>query len=165
MKKWWIFLLLAALLSGCGAQPTFETVDDDDSVMASASLRQIELTLPKEAAMPTARTETGDSLYLCDGYTLELQTLSGGDLDRTLKQITGYGKDQLQLICTKIPDADRYDLTWLAAGEGGDQIARAVILDDGRNHYVVSVMAEAAKSAELRQTWQTLMNSVRLSTD
>ena len=165
MKKWFMYLMAAVILCGCGAQPTFETVDDDDSVVVSAPLRQIELTLPEEAAAPTAKTETGDRLYLCDGYTLEVLTLSGGDLDRTLRSVTGYGKAQLQTIRTKGADATRYDLAWTAAGETGDQVARAVILDDGKNHYAVCVMADAGKAGQLQKTWNDLMNSVHLSTD
>ena len=165
MKKWFLYVLAAVLLCGCGAQPVFETVDDDDSLFVSATVRQIQLTLPREAAKPAMQTDTGDSLYLCDGYTLQVQTFSGGDMDRTLRQLTGYCTDQLQPIRTKTAEATRYDLTWISAGEGGDQVGRAVVLDDGLNHSTVSVMAEAAKAGRLQKTWQSLMNSVGFSTD
>ena len=164
MKKWFAVLLLGALLCGCGAQPTFETVDDDDSLAVSASVKKIMLDLPKEAATPTAES-AGGSLYLCDGYTLTVQTLTGGDLDRTLTQITGYSQQELRPIRTRSGDATRYELVWSAAGESGDQIARAVILDDGSSHYAVTVMADAGKGGQLLETWQELLDSVTLGTD
>lgn len=165
MKKWFSFVLTVLLLCGCGAQPVFETVDDVDMLPASATLRQIKLDLPKEAAKPAMQTPDGDSLYLCDGYTLTVQTLPGGDLNRTFLQVTGYYQSQLQPIRSKSGDAIRYDLAWTAAGENGDQIARGVVLDDGFNHYAVCVMADAANAGELQKTWKTLLGSVSLSTD
>lgn len=29
MKKWWLLLMICAMLSGCGAEETFETVSDE----------------------------------------------------------------------------------------------------------------------------------------
>lgn len=165
MRKWIVCILAVLLLCGCGAQPTFETVNDEDSMVVSASVRRIELTLPKEAAKPAMESAAGDRVYLCDGYTLTVQTFSGGDLNRTLQQLTGFPRDQLQLIQSKSADALRYDLAWSAAGEGGDQVGRAVILDDGKNHYAVTVMAEAKLAGQLQETWQTLLGSAGLSTD
>lgn len=165
MRKWYVLILAALLLCACGAQPTFETVDDDNALMVSATLRQIELALPKEAAKPVMESASGGSLYLCDGYTLTVQTLSGGNLDRTAQQLTGYCWSELQPIRTQLSDAVRYDLAWAAAGEGGDQVGRAVILDDGMNHYAVSVMADADIAGTLQDTWQKLLHSVKLGTD
>lgn len=165
MKKCLACVLAMILLCGCGAQTVFEKVEDADLLAVSTAARQILMDLPKEAAKPTMETAAGDSLYLCDGYTLTMQTLSGGDINRTMQQLTGYGKDQLQYICTQTTVAQRYDMAWTAAGEGGDQVARGVILDDGQNHYAVCVMADAADAAKLQKTWKDLMGSVTISTD
>lgn len=165
MKRWFAFVMVAALLCGCGAQPTFETVDDQDSLVASATTRQILLDLPKEAATPTLESATGDKAYLCNGYTLTVHTLAGGDLDKTLSAITGYTQAELHPIRTKTANATRYDVVWTAAGEGGDQIARAVILDDGQSHYAVTVMADADQGGQLMETWKNVLGSVALSTD
>ena len=54
---------------------------------------EIRITLPQEAVVPVAQTETG-ALYHCEGYELMLQTLPGGDLDATVRELTGYGRDQ-----------------------------------------------------------------------
>ena len=164
MKKWYVLILTVVFLNGCGAQPTFETIDDDQSLLVSATIRQISLALPKEAAKPTMES-SGGSLYICNGYTLAIETFSGGNLNRTVQQITGYTLDRVQYMKTGTADIARYDLVWTTAGEGGDQVARAVILDDGFNHYVVSVMAEAAIAGDLQDTWQTLLSSVTLRTD
>ena len=162
MKKCWIILVLTLFLSGCGAQETFETVSDVYDVPAMAQMQQVELALPEEAALPSMESDDAGKLYLCDGYTLTVQTLEGGDLDSTLRQTTGFGRDQLTLMETQKNGTTRYDCVWSAAGEGGDHIGRAAVLDDGSYHYVVSVMAQADTAGELADTWQDILDSVAL---
>ena len=166
MKKLWAVLILATLLAGCGAEQTFETVSDLNDVSAMAQMQQVELSLPEEAAAPSMENPDAGKLYLCDGYTLAVQTLESGDLDKTLRQLTGYGRSQLTLMQTNRNGIDRYECVWSAAGEEGDQIGRAVILDDGSYHYSVSVMSAADDAGELADTWQKIFDSVKLvSTD
>ena len=162
MKKWFVVVFAAALLTGCGAQQTFETVDDVFEAGNNAAVGTVKLSLPDEAAVPVMESGTGGSLYLCDGYDLTVQTMEGGDLNRTLLQMTGYPADALQCIKTKPDGVTRYDLAWTSAGENGDLVARGVVLDDGAYHYVVTVMADAQISGSLRETWETLLESVRI---
>lgn len=162
MKKWWMAVLIAGMLCGCGAQPVFETVNDDVALLASAQMRQVMLELPQEAAKPVLQSADGSSLYMCNGYTLTVQTFQGGDLDRTTQQLAGFTQGQLRPIQTQCDGYIRYDLAWAAAGEGGDQIARAVILDDGVNHYAVAVMADGTAAGDLQAAWQKLLGSVRV---
>ena len=164
MKKWMLIVFVASLLCGCGAQTTFETVDDTDIVSAAAQNRRIQLDLPPEAATPTMETVEGAALYQCDGYELTLQTLPGGDLNRTLRQVTGHDQSSLRPIKTKAGVAVRYDMAWAAAGETGDRVARCVLLDDGQNHYTVTVMADAARAGDLTETWKKLLGSITLHT-
>lgn len=160
MKKRWMALPLAALLlTGCGVQDTFETVSDVAVQSVSAAARQVLLTLPEEAAVCVFENAQTGSLYLCDGYSISLQTLQGGDLDRTLRTVTGYGKDQLTLMQTEQQGLKRYACVWSAAGEGEDQVGRAVILDDGSYHYVLTAMAAESNAGDLTQTWQEIFDS------
>lgn len=125
--------------------------------------REIQLQLPKEATAPVLQNQDGGKLYLCDGYTLMIQTLSAGDLDRTLREVTGFPKDQLTVMETEEMDIRRYNCVWSAAAEEGEQVARAMILDDGCYHYAVTVMADFASAGELAQTWNSLLGSVTLT--
>ena len=165
MKKWLVFILVAWMLCGCGAQQVFETVDDEAVRNVSAMEQTVHFPLPPEAAAPVAQSAQGGTLYLCNGYMLTVQTLSGGDLDRTLRQVTGFSASQLQPVKTKIGNVTRYYAAWTAAGEPEEQVARSVILDDGQIHYAVTVMADASRAGQLHDTWSELLNSVRLGTD
>lgn len=164
MKKYGILLLLPLLLTGCSEPKAFETMSDVYLQPDTPAASQIVLELPEEAAAPAMTSEVGGSLYLCDGYSMIVQTLSSGDLDATLRQTTGYSRDKLQVLERGTEACKRYECVWAAAGEGEDQIGRAVILDDGEYHYVLSVMAGSSVAGELAQTWQRIIDSFSLRT-
>ena len=88
MRKCVYFLLSLFLLAGCAQQETFETISDEIPSAEPVSARQVNLTLPEEAAVPASESESG-KLYLCDGYEILLQTLPAGNLDATLRNVTG----------------------------------------------------------------------------
>lgn len=163
MKKVWIVLLVLVMLGGCSTQPVFETVSDLADAPVMAQQRQLQVTLPKEATTPTLRSEQAGSLYECDGYTLSVQTMEGGDLDATMRSLTGFGREQLTVMETEKHGIRRYDCVWSAAGEGGDHVGRAVILDDGSYHYAVTVMADFANAGDLAATWKSILDTVILS--
>ena len=166
MKKCWILLALTLFLTGCGTQETFETISDVQDMSVMAQMQQLELSLPEEAAAASMENPDAGKIYLCDGYTLTVQTMGSGDLDRTLRQLTGYSKEQLTVMETQQGSIKRYESVWSAAGEGGDQVGRTVILDDGSYHYAVTVMADFGAAGDLTPAWQKILRSVRLvSTD
>ena len=163
VKKYCVVLLAVLALSGCGVQETFETIPDIYAgQMEEQPCQQVELSLPEGTSVPTMVGEAQNQLYLCDGYTIAVQTMPAGDLDRTLRQTTGFVSDALTVMQTNQEGIQRYDCVWTAAGEGEDQVCRAAILDDGYYHYTVTLMAGASASGELSQQWQQILDSVRL---
>lgn len=165
MKRLWIVLSLALTLTltGCSIEDTLETISDLYDIPVMAQMQQVELALPKEASVPSMENPEAGKIYLCDGYTLTVQTMESGDLDKTLRQLTGFGKSQLTLMQTRRGDADCYECVWTGVGEGGDQMSRAMVLDDGSFHYAVTVMAAAEDAGEFAKTWQEIFDSVKLS--
>ena len=91
MRKCWIVLpVVALLLSGCATSETFETVADELLQPVISEQREILLTVPDGAAAEVMESENGEKLYFCDGYTLTLQILDGGDWSRTVQTLCGY---------------------------------------------------------------------------
>ena len=161
MKKVIVLLLLTALLTGCGAEETFETVEDIIPVEPVATAQQFFVSLPDEAATPTFQDDSGE-LYVCQDYTISKQILEGGDIEKTIKSLTGQSQEDLDIIKTFYGDCDRYDFVWTAAGEEGLQLGRACILDDGNYHYALSTMAQEEAAGELRDTIQDMFDSCKL---
>lgn len=162
MKKCCVVVLLALLLTGCGSKETFETVNDElvEPVMGSAAELSVEL--PPSAAAQAIQSEDGGKLYFCDGYVLTVQTLDGGDMERTAKALCGYGTGSLDIMETATGSLRRRDWVWSSVGEGGDSIGRATVLDDGQFHYCVTVMADAEVVGALDREWNAVFSSVRI---
>ena len=165
MKKVCCVLLLALFLSGCAGEKTLETVTDVYDTEVVAQMKQILITLPPDAAAETLNDRENEMIYLCDGYTVTVQTLPGGDMDKTFRELTGFSKDQLTVMQRQNGDCKRYDYVWSAAGEGEDLVARGTVLDDGNFHYAVTVSAPFSLAGDLSKTWQSILSSVTLGTD
>ena len=162
MLKYVFVFLLVLMLSGCGAQETFETVSDLDAAPVYATDNHISFSLPDDAAVESMEAEDGSKIYLCNGYTLTVHKLASGDLDRTLREITGFGRDALTVMETVKNGFKCYRCVWSAAGEGEDQVGRATILDDGQSHHVIAVMADSAQAGDLIGAWEHIMASATL---
>lgn len=162
MKKWLICLCLSIFLSGCAAAETFETVGDDWLQPVMAPVGEIQLSLPDSASTQTILGTRGDKLYFCDGYTVTVQTLDRGDLGRTCKTLCGFGAESLNIMETVSQGNKRFDWVWTAAGEGGDAVGRAAVIDDGNYHYCVTIMADAGAAGELEGEWTALLRSFHI---
>jgi hypothetical protein len=161
VKKCWI-LLLSLLLAGCSKQTALETVNDEYVQPVSAPVWQIVADLPADAGVQVMESQDLAKLYLCDDYTVTVQTLSSGDLDRTLRTVTGYSREQLNPIRLQQGELQRYECVFVSAGEGQTQVGRTCILDDGNYHYVLTAMAGESQIEELTDTWKNLFDSFRL---
>lgn len=161
MKRCWILAGIALLLSGCGVSPDYEQVLDVYAPQEVAA-HSLELTLPEDAAVLTLENGQNGKLYFCDGFTVTVQILEGGDLNGTLEAMTGFDRESLSLIQTQGSGYTQYECAWSCAGEGGDQVGRLLCLDDGAYHYVVTVMADAASAGALGTVWDSLFDSVSL---
>ena len=159
MKKCVGLLILMVFLTGCGAAPTFETVNDVYVAQVSAPVRRILLDLPSDATVMTMEGEDGSRLYLCKDYSVVVQTMEAGDLDRSMRQMSGFSRDDLTVMGTQDGDFRRYSFVWCCAGETGNQLAKGVIIDDGNYHYALTVMAPEDMAGELASQWQVLLDS------
>ena len=163
MKKLGILFGLLLLLTGCGGNEVFENVEDVYAPITQTPMK-LSLQLPESAAITTVSGGSG-TLYVCDDFTVAVETFQGGDLQRTVKTVTGFTLDRLTVIQREKDGITAYRCVWTSAGEGGDQVARSLILDDGAFHYAVTVMASAENASALEDGWQEIFSSVTLRTD
>lgn len=159
MKKLLVVVLVGLLLCGCGAAETFERVEDVMGTGGAPLPKKVVLDVPQGA-----QVIHGDSgrLYLCNGYEIAVETLSSGNLDGTMRSITGFGREALTVMETSVSEMNRYECAWSTTGEGGASVARAAVIDDGAYHYCVTVIAPADQAGKLANEWQSLFESLRL---
>ena len=157
MKKL-LILMVMLLLSGCGAEETFETVADEMALQVLAQPREIQMTLPEETLLPAMESD-GRTLYLCNGYDVAVQTLSSGDLNATIRQLSGFDREELTIMETDSGAYRCYEFVWTAATDLGEQVGRAMILDDGTYHYTLTAMAPAEKALNYQEIWNGLFES------
>ncbi len=162
MKKCCFLIVLSLLLTGCGAVPTFETLGTIEHQSATTpSVAQVMVELPEDAAQDVFQSEQ-ETLYSCEDYTISMRTMVSGDLQSTIKTLSGYSPDKLTVMESASGQTSRYDWVWTAVGEDGDMIGRGAVLDDGSYHYCLCVMAQADLAGSLSQEWNELFGSFRL---
>lgn len=165
VKKCWILLAVVLLLSGCGQKETFETVSDEVLQPVDLQVQEIYLELPENTHVQAMDTQNPEKLYFCGDMTVCVQTLDGGDLDRTLRVATGYSRESVQLMESDSPFGKSYECAWSAAGEGGLQIGRTKILDDGNYHYALTIMLPEGAMDSNRESLQKMLDSFGLMTE
>lgn len=158
MKRWGCICLFVILLSGCKAEETLETVSDEWIVPVMAQPREVSVRLPEDLVLPVLEQE-GRQLYMGPNYEIMLETMAAGDLQATIRNLSGYEQEQLTILETDQGEWNRYEFVWTAAGEQGHRLGRAVILDDGDYHYCMSVLRDTEESLIV---WQDVFQSFSL---
>lgn len=160
MKRILLVLLMSLLLAGCAEAELGETVADvwQEAVTVTAP-RETRLELPGEAVACAMESDTG-RLYFGDGYEVMVQTLSGGDLDATIRALTGFDREDITVLQSQ-SDPKRWEFAWASAGEGGERLGRGVVLDDGNYHYCLTVLQDADDD-DCQIIWSQVFNSFEL---
>lgn len=70
-------------------------------------------------------SDTG-RLYLGDGYDVMVQTLSGGDLEATIRALTGFSKEEITVVQTRRDYPKRWEFAWATAGKPATALAGAL---------------------------------------
>lgn len=161
MKKLCLIFALAVLLTGCGAAETYETLADEVVQSVMAQPKEIKVTLPEEAVLPAMESDNG-TLYICKDYDVTVQTLESGNLEATIRTISGYSPEELTVMETSAGEMTKYDFVWTSTSDTGEQVGRAMILDDGSYHYVLTTMADADVVSEYKEIWNGLFESFQL---
>ncbi len=162
MRRIWVIGLILLLLAGCAADETMETVADELAEPVLGQQKLIYVELPGEAASPAVESDSG-RLYHCGDYEICVEILPGGDLDATVKTLSGFDREKLTLVQTQQDAGECYEMVWVSAGETGDRVGRAMILDDGSYHYCLMVLGDADKAEANQVFWDEMFASFRLS--
>lgn len=161
MRKLAGFLLIALVLTGCGTAETFETLSDVPVQETLPQPREIWVSLPEQSALPVMESE-GGTLYFCEDFEVAVQTLEAGDLKNTVTTLSGYDPDDLTMIETSRDGIDKYEFVWTMAGEMGQRMGRATILDDGYYHYCLVATIDAELVGEYQEVFNGIFETFQL---
>ena len=162
MRKMIVILISVLILAGCGSTQTLETIADEPVLAASTQQREVKVELPDDAAVMTMSCDN-KTIYLCGGYEICFEVLDAVDLDRTIKQVTGFHEEDLTVLKTGYEGFSKHEMVWSSAGETGDYLGRAVVLDDGDHHYVLSALAPADMVQNLEGQWEEMFASFQFA--
>lgn len=164
MKKWYLLLLLPVLLlAGCaGVEETLETVADELDIPVMAAPREVIVSLPGETDLGAVEGSTG-RIYLANDYQVTIETLDAGDLDKTIREMSGFHREDLTVLETQEEDVKRYEFVWVSAGEKGEQLGHGIILDDGNYHYCMTVLRDADLDTGTQVVWDEIYQSFSLA--
>lgn len=162
MKKYLCLLVLPALLAGCAAQETFETVSDQAVEILAPKPSQISVRLPEGAVAPVLESQA-EQVYSAEDYEIIIETLSAGDLSATVRKMSGFDKEDLTVMETRTGEVSRYEFVWTAIGEHGERLGRGVVLDDGNYHYCMSVLRDAQTKKSTQIVWSDVFQSFEIS--
>lgn len=165
MKRLFIVFLVVIFLTGCGKKPVLESVSDVLTAPAATVMRRVQIQLPPELSAPVMQDEQSGTLYLCDTYSVTLQTVESGDLEKTIRKVTGMDKKELQILQIRRGEAKCYQWIWAANAETGIQLCRGCILDDGAYHYVLTAQTDESTSQQVQSAWQEIFASFCLATE
>lgn len=152
MKKWIVGLILSlgVVLSACSGTEPFEVISDSIVEYPTPTPARVQLKIPDDAALSVMNSSEGQS-YEGDHYQIIVQTYPSGNLEETLQLITGYSKNQLNLMEMSERDYNKYLCAWSSVSEEGDLVGRCTVLDDGRFHYCLTVLMDAQVSGKIRK--------------
>lgn len=134
-------ILFLGLLAGCGQrdEAVWETLGDILDISAAAEEPRYEVHIPLPEDAQEVFSQSGDLYCEGDGMGFSVEVCTAKGLDELLENVTGRSSADLSVVTSSLKGLARYDLTWVACGEKGDETRRCAILDDGMHYYVVTV--------------------------
>lgn len=164
LKKWISLILTTLLLSGCGAEPVYETIGDvwanDEPVFAPAG---IEFAAPEDAQMEVMEGDSGEKIYRIGDWELWTGTYTAGDLSATLEEVTGLQSGNLTVISRQVGNYACHETAWTTTGEDGTWVAQTAVIEDGGYHYALSMMVPQEDADQLGRFFTQVLGSVNLA--
>lgn len=162
MRKFVYILVFLLSLTGCGAEAVFETVADEQLQAVMAEPMEIFVEIPEDTVMPVMESDSG-MVYICSDFDVAVQTLEAGNLNATVMAVSGFEREDLTIIETKTETGKKFEFVWTCAGEQGQQVGRATILDDGNYHYVLTATINAEKLEANQEVWNGMFESFHIA--
>ena len=163
MKILLIFVLLLYSMAGCGTQVVYETIGNScEEPQPVAQPCELQLRLPEGTVMETMDAD-GSGYYTLGQWEIWTRVLPGGDLHQTLQTIAPVDPDGLTLIKREINGYECVETTWSAAGEEGESVVRAGVIQDGGYHYCICLCVPQSDAREAEELFGQIFRTAVLT--
>ncbi len=161
VKKLLVFVGMLGLLTGCGATPTWEYVQDrvmpEEVVCWQEEAYTISLGLPQDCAL--LKEELGRSVYGKDDLEVEKRMFLTSGKENAIKTVSGLDASQLTVMETTRFGMPEYQFAWYQEQEQGGRLCRADLIIHDQECYAVicssAVEAGDSHADEIRQVFSS----------
>ena len=149
--KWWMIVCCVLLLTGCSAQPVWETVED---VIPTDNQRAFVYEISVD--LPLTYLDSGGNYSLYETGSVEIQTASfhASSMDTAVREISGFSAEDLNIVKTIRETLPEYQFAWYSETEEGGRLYRADLVMDGTACYAVVCSAPESESGFHEQARQ-----------
>lgn len=162
MKQILGLVLLSGLLWGCAAQPMYETVGDVWSDGSTGEVpASVHFALPDDAQMEVMESLDSCKSYRIGNWILWTQVLDGGDVQQTLRLLTGV--DTAQPVCHSIGAYECYEAVCSVMEEEGEFVIRTAVIPRGAYHYCLSIKSPVKEARTMGEFFSKLLKNVTIT--
>ena len=164
LKKIMFFVLIMLTLTGCGAEPTFETIGNVwDNPQAAQTPASIEFALPEDAQMEVMESTDDCKSYQIGDWMLWTEIVTGGDVMQTMENLTGMDADCLNVISHPLGNYQCHETAWSAFDEEGESVIRTAVIPYGEYHYCLSLKAPKEDARKVGSFFSGILKNVYLN--
>lgn len=160
-------LLFAAVLCGCSAAKTWETVSDvqpTEIVPVLSDALLLDFSVPTEVISSSSDDGAVRVYTHADGdYTITAQTILSSGLEGVTRRLTGSAPEQIQILQTKRFRLPEYQFVWAETDSEGSLLCRADVLCDGDCYYALTFSVREALAPVYAETVQDVFSSLNLN--
>lgn len=162
MKSYVGMLMIAIALSGCAAEPTFETIGN---VWANTTAEElpasIEFGVPDDTQMEVMESNGSCRSYQIGEWMLWTEILDGGDIQETMQILTGM--ENPEMISHPSGAYQCYESVWTVTEEAGESVVRTGVIPKGAYHYCLSMKAPSAEAQQMGEAFRAILENVYLN--
>lgn len=164
MKNFMIFLLAILSMTGCAAEPTFETIGNVwDNPQIQDSPASIEFTIADDAQMEMMESTQTSKCYQIGQWMLWTEILSGGDVAATMETLTGISADALNIMEHPLGQYQCHETAWAYSAEEGEYVIRTAVIPQGEYHYCISLKVPMEDAQQVGSFFSGILRSVYLN--
>lgn len=162
MKIGLLLLITALVLSGCTAEPTFETIGNVwENSHAEELPASIEFGLPDDIVMEVMESDDNCRSYQIGDWMLWTEICNGGDIAATMKMLTGM--EDAEMISHPSGMYSCHETAWAVTEEEGEYVMRAAVIPKGAYHYCLSMKAPVEDARQMGEVFSQILENVYLN--